>query len=78
MPGMVLGDVTSQCRLYLAAKPFYVGVNVDRLACPLHRPMVCSRQMRGHGFLSSITLSRCGAVADGAFPGDAKAPGLDI
>jgi hypothetical protein len=78
MPGTVLEDVASQHRLYLAAKPFHVGVNVDGIACPLHHPMVCSRQMRGHGLLSSATLSRCGAVADGAFLGDAKAPSLDI
>jgi hypothetical protein len=78
MPGTVLGDVASQHRLYFAAKPFHVGVNVDGIACSLHHPMVCSRQMRGHGFLSSATLSRFGAVADGAFLGDSKAPGLDI
>jgi hypothetical protein len=24
---------------YLAAKPAHAGVNVDRLACPLHHPM---------------------------------------
>jgi hypothetical protein len=42
MHRMSLGDVALQCRLYLAAKPSHVGVNVDGLACPLHRPMVCS------------------------------------
>jgi hypothetical protein len=25
----------------LVAKPSYVGVGVDGLACPLHHPMVC-------------------------------------
>jgi hypothetical protein len=42
MPGMVLGDIASQHRLYLAAKPSHMGVDVDGLACPLHRPIVCS------------------------------------
>jgi hypothetical protein len=38
----VLGDVASWCWLYFAAKPSHVGVDVDRLACPLHHPTVCS------------------------------------
>jgi hypothetical protein len=33
--------------LYLVAKPSHVGVDVDRLTCPLHRPMACGRQTRG-------------------------------
>jgi hypothetical protein len=33
MPGMIFGDVASRHRLYLAAKPSHVGVDVDRLAC---------------------------------------------
>jgi hypothetical protein len=41
---MVLGDVASWHRLYLVAKPSHVGVDVDGLACPLHRAMACSRQ----------------------------------
>jgi hypothetical protein len=41
MPGMALGDIASWHRLYLAAKPSHVGVDVDRLAHPLHRPMTC-------------------------------------
>jgi hypothetical protein len=28
--------------LYLATKPSHVGVDVDRLACLLHRPTTCS------------------------------------
>jgi hypothetical protein len=32
--------------LYLANKPAHVGVDVDGLACPLHRPMARGRQMR--------------------------------
>jgi hypothetical protein len=44
MPGMFLGDVASHRRLYLAAKPSHVGVNVDGLAYLLHHPTTCSRQ----------------------------------
>jgi hypothetical protein len=51
MPGMVLGDVASRHRLYLAAKRSHVGVNVNGLACPY------SHQMRGQGFLSGVVLS---------------------
>jgi hypothetical protein len=43
----------------MVAKPSHVGVNVDGLACPLHRPMTCNRQMRGQGHLPAIFLSRC-------------------
>jgi hypothetical protein len=51
--------------LYLAAKSTHVGVDVDRLTCPLHRPMACGHQMRGHGLLPGVVLSRhcSGAVA---------------
>jgi hypothetical protein len=35
--------------LYLAAKPSHVGADGDRLACPLHRPIVCGHQTRGGG-----------------------------
>jgi hypothetical protein len=78
MPGMILGDVASRCCLYLTAKPSHVGVDVNRLACPLHRPMFCGRQTRGQGFLSGTALSRHVVVGCGAFLGDAKPPGLDI
>jgi hypothetical protein len=43
--------------LYLVAKPSHVGVDVDRLAYPLHHPMVHSCQMRGQGLLPGIVLS---------------------
>jgi hypothetical protein len=33
--------------LYLAAKPSYVGVDMDGLACPLHCPTICGHQTRG-------------------------------
>jgi hypothetical protein len=78
MPGMVLGDNASRRRLYLAAKPSHVGVNVDGLACPLHRPTICSCQARGQGFQSGVALSRHATVGSGAFSRDAKPPGLDI
>jgi hypothetical protein len=58
MPGMVLGDVASWRRLYLAAKPSQMVVNVDGLAYPLHHPTTCSRQTRVQGYLSSVVLSR--------------------
>jgi hypothetical protein len=34
MPMTVLGDATALHRLYLAAKPSLVGVDVDRPPCP--------------------------------------------
>jgi hypothetical protein len=45
--------------LYLAAKPAHVGVDVDGLACPLHRPMACGHKTRGHGLLPGAVLSCC-------------------
>jgi hypothetical protein len=33
--------------LYLVAKPSHVGIDVDGLSCPLHRPTIRSCQMRG-------------------------------
>jgi hypothetical protein len=47
-PGMIPGEVASQC-LYLAVKPSHMGVEVDGLAYPLHRPMTCSYHPRGQG-----------------------------
>jgi hypothetical protein len=47
MHGIVLGDVASRHQLYLAAKPFHMGVDVDGLTCPLHRLTACDCQMRG-------------------------------
>jgi hypothetical protein len=46
-------------RLYFPAKPSHMGINVDGLAYPLHRPMAHSCQMRGRGLLSSAILSCC-------------------
>jgi hypothetical protein len=75
---MVLGDVASWHQLYLAAMLFHVGVDVDELAYPLHCPMACSRQTRGHGFVSGTAISRHAVVGGGAFLGDVKPLGLDI
>jgi hypothetical protein len=55
MPRMVLGDIASRRRLYITAKPSHVGVDVDGLTHPLHRPPVCNHQMRGQSFLSGCS-----------------------
>jgi hypothetical protein len=60
--------------LYWAAKPPHVGVGVDGLACPLHHPMVCNCQMRGHGLLPGVVLS-CRCSGRWHLPGDVKPPG---
>jgi hypothetical protein len=78
MPGTVLRDVASWHRLYLVAKSSHVGVDVDGLAYPLHRPMVCYCQTRGQSFLLGAALSHHAAVGDGTFQGGAKPLGLDI
>jgi hypothetical protein len=52
-----LRDVTLWCWFYMAAKPSHIGVDVDGLACPLHRPTACNRPMRGQGLLSGTALS---------------------
>jgi hypothetical protein len=78
MPRTVLGDVTSWHRLYLAAKPSNMGVDVDGLACTPHRPTACNCQMRGQIFLSGAALSHHATMGSGAFPGGARPPGLDI
>jgi hypothetical protein len=67
----VLGDEVDDARdnswrdsftmwLYLTAKPSHMGVDVDGLTYPLHRPMIRSCQTRGQGLLPSVILScRC-------------------
>jgi hypothetical protein len=77
MPGTSLEDVATWRRLYLAAKPFHVGVNVDGLACPLHNPMTYSRQTGRHDFLSDTVLSCCYS-GRWRLSGGCEAPGLDI
>jgi hypothetical protein len=69
MPELVLGDVAAWRRLYLAAKPSDVGVYVDGLSYPLHRPTACSHQTRGQSFLSVVALSHHAAVGGGTFLG---------
>jgi hypothetical protein len=55
----VLGvSVVRRC-IYFAAKPPHVGVDVDGLAYPLHRPMACSHQTRGQCLLPNAVLSHC-------------------
>jgi hypothetical protein len=78
MFGRVPRGVASWHWLYLAAKPSHVGVNVDGLACPLHRPMVYNHQTRRHDFLSNAALTHHVVVGNGAFPGEAKPSGSDI
>jgi hypothetical protein len=63
---------------FLPAKSSHVGVNVDGLACPLHLPMACNRQMRGRVFMSGAALSHHVGTGGGIFLGDAKHLDLDI
>jgi hypothetical protein len=78
MSEMFLGDVASRRRLYLAAKPFHVGVDVDELAYPpaLSYDLQASDGGRGQGFLSYAVLShRCSGRW--CLLRDVKPPGLD-
>jgi hypothetical protein len=43
----VLGISAVRRWFYLATKPPRVGLSVDGLACPLHRPTACSHETRG-------------------------------
>jgi hypothetical protein len=74
----IFRDIAEWHRLYLAAKPSHVAVDVDRLSCPLHCPTTYSRQTRGQSFLSGAALCHCVAVAGGTFLGGVKPLGLDI
>jgi hypothetical protein len=65
-------------RLYLAAKPSHVGVDVDGLAYPLHHLVVYRRQMKGESFLSDAAMSHHAVVGGGAFLRGARPPSLDI
>jgi hypothetical protein len=78
MPGTILGDIASRRWLYLSVKPSHVRANVDGLVCPLHSRTACTHQMRGHGFLLDVVLSRRATVAVVPFQGDAKLPSLNI
>jgi hypothetical protein len=56
----VLGVGIVRRWFYLAAKPPHVGLGVDGLACPLHRPTACSHETRGQSLLPGVVLScRC-------------------
>jgi hypothetical protein len=48
------------------------GVDVDGLACPLHRPMAYNHQTRGLSFLPGAALSHRAVVGGATFPGGAK------
>jgi hypothetical protein len=65
-------------RLYLAAKPSHVGVDVNDLAYYMHRPTVCRRQTRRQSLLFGAALFHHVTVGGGAFLGGAKLLGLDI
>jgi hypothetical protein len=65
------GTVTK--RLYLPAMPSHMGINVDRLAYPLHQSMSCSCQRRGQGLLLGIILS-CRYSDRWHLSGDVKPP----
>jgi hypothetical protein len=74
----VLGDVIDSLDFtWLLSLPMW-GVDVDGLAYSLHRPMVCSHQMREQSFLSSVALFNHAVVGDDAFSGGVKPSGLDI
>jgi hypothetical protein len=64
--------------LYLVVKPSHVGVDVDRLACSLHRPMVYIHQRGKQSFLTNASPCYHAAVGGAVFLGDVKPAGLDI
>jgi hypothetical protein len=78
VPGTVLGDVIALLGFIWPLSLSTWGANVDVLACPLHRPTVCGRQMRGQSFLSGAAPSHRAIVGGGTFLGSAKPPSLDI
>jgi hypothetical protein len=55
-----------------------MGVNVDGLTYPLHRPTVYGRQTRGQSFLSNYVMSHHATIGSGTFLGGVKPPGFDI
>jgi hypothetical protein len=64
--------------LYLAAKLSHVVVDVDRLACSLHRPTVYNCQRGGKCCQTGVVLPHHTAEGGSPFPGCVKPPGLDI
>jgi hypothetical protein len=55
--------------LYLVSKPSHVGVDVDGLACSLHRPTACGWQTRGLCCLTGVVPSHHSTVGCGPFLG---------
>jgi hypothetical protein len=47
---------------------------MDERSYPLHRPVGCSHQMMGQGFMSGAALSRCAMVGGHTFLRDASPP----
>jgi hypothetical protein len=64
---MVLRNVAPRHQLYLVAKPAHMGVDVDRLAYPQHRPTFYSHQIKRQGLQSGATMSHRAAVGGSAF-----------
>jgi hypothetical protein len=62
----------------LASSVFPCRVDVDKLACSLHRPTTYNHQTRGQGFLLGAILSHYAMVGGGALLVDTPPPGLDI
>jgi hypothetical protein len=56
---MILGEFTLWCGFTWQLSLPTWGVDVDGLACPLHRPTVRSYQTRGQSLLSGTILSCC-------------------
>jgi hypothetical protein len=77
MTEMILGEVALGC-LYLVTKPSHVGVDVDGLVYPLHRPMTHSYQSRGQGLPTRRRLALSFVVGSGAFRGIGSFPSIDI
>jgi hypothetical protein len=57
MPGMIHGEVASRSDFIWQLCPPTSGVDVDKLAYPLHQPTICSCQAWGQGLLSGTVLS---------------------
>jgi hypothetical protein len=76
--GTVLGDVIASFDFtWSLSLPMWGSIWTGKPA-PLHRPMVCGCQMRGHSFLSGAALSHHTTMGGGAFSRGAEPPGLDI
>jgi hypothetical protein len=65
----VLGGNALWCWPYLATKTSHVRVDVDRPACPLHHPTICSYPMREQGLMLGAALSCRVVGGNNVFPG---------